>query len=75
MLGLLTGFPRVGPTGARIFCPEVQGVWPEFRPFVDQRALKAAAKGRPADRLADLVAPDDLPRLAAALVRFGLDHG
>lgn len=74
---LLTGVPRIGPTGSRIFCREVQGVWPEIRPFFDQRALKAAGEaGLPADpdRLADLVAPDDLPRLAAALVRFGLDR-
>jgi hypothetical protein len=74
---LLTEVPRIGPTGSRIFCREVQGVWPEIRPFFDQRALKAAGEaGLPTDpdRLADLVAPDDLPRLAAALVRFGLDR-
>ncbi|MFB9903563.1 endonuclease [Allokutzneria oryzae] len=69
---LLRRFPRIGPVGARIFCREVQDVWPEFRPFFDDRALTAAA------RLGLPTTPADLARsapsgavalLAAALIR------
>src|SRR4051812_20966356 len=42
LLDALTDFPRIGPTGAQIFCREVQDVWPEVAPFFDDRALKAA---------------------------------
>jgi hypothetical protein len=69
---LLQEFRRIGPVGAEIFCREAQGVWPELRPAFDRRALDGARKARlPADprRLAALVEPADLPRLAAALVR------
>jgi hypothetical protein len=69
---LLREFRRIGPVGAEIFCREAQGVWPQLRPSFDQRALDGAARrGLPAEpaRLAALVAPEDLPRLAAALVR------
>ena len=73
----LTEFRRIGDTGADIFCREAQVVWPELRPFFDRRALATAKKlGLPtdADELADSVAPDDIGRLAAALVRAGLDR-
>jgi len=69
---LLQEFPRIGPVGAEIFCREAQGVWPELRPAFDRRALQGAEKNHlPKDpkRLAELVAPKELPRLAAALVR------
>lgn len=69
---LLQEVPRIGPVGADIFCREVQGIWPELRPAFDRRALKGAEKNQlPADagRLGELVAPGELPRLAAALVR------
>ncbi|MCX5381500.1 endonuclease [Streptomyces sp. NBC_00091] len=72
---LLREFPRIGPVGADIFCREVQAVWPRLRPFFDERSLAAAAGlGLPhtASGLADLVAPGELARLAAALVRAGL---
>ncbi|HVV24031.1 MAG TPA: endonuclease [Pseudonocardiaceae bacterium] len=72
----LTGFRRIGETGAHIFCREVQVVWPELRPYFDDRALGVAGDlGLPTDpkRLADHVRPDDVPRLAAALIRYGLD--
>ncbi|NYJ74839.1 endonuclease [Allobranchiibius huperziae] len=65
-------FPRIGPTGAAIFCREVQQVWPSVRPFFDQRAVDGARDaGLPTDvgRLAALVHDDDLARFAAALVR------
>ncbi|MBO1756664.1 endonuclease [Allobranchiibius sp. CTAmp26] len=65
-------FPRIGPTGAAIFCREVQQVWPSVRPFFDQRARDGARDADlPTDveRLAALVDEDDLARFAAALVR------
>lgn len=65
-------FPRIGPTGAAIFCREVQQVWPSVRPFFDERAIAGARDaGLPDDpaRLATLVDPADIARLAAALVR------
>ncbi|MEV4601839.1 endonuclease [Amycolatopsis sp. NPDC049253] len=69
---LLTEFPRIGPTGAQIFCEEIQAVWPWVRPYFGKRALAGAKKaGLPADpeKLAGLVAGDDVARLAAALVQ------
>ncbi|WNI20771.1 endonuclease [Streptomyces sp. ITFR-16] len=72
---LLREFPRIGPVGADIFSREAQGVWPELRPAFDSRAREAAAGlGLPKTPagLARLVADDDLPRLAAALVRADL---
>ncbi|MFD7014828.1 endonuclease [Streptomyces sp. NPDC059161] len=74
---LLQEVPRIGPVGADIFCREVQGLWPELRPFFDERARATAASlGLPATSkgLAGLVPAGDLPRLAAALVRSGLEH-
>ena len=62
----------IGPTGAAVFLREVQQVWPWVRPYLDERARAGAARlGLPADgeRLAALVAPEDLARFAASLVR------
>lgn len=73
----LSGFRRIGETGGHIFCREAQVVWPELRPYFDERALSAAGElGLPEDpeRLADQVAAADVARLAAALVRYGLDR-
>lgn len=73
---LLRECPRIGPVGADIFSREAQGVWPELRPAFDSRARHAAAElGLPKtpERLARLVVDDDLPRLAAALVRVELN--
>ena len=75
----LTGFKRIGPAGAGIFCREVQAVWPEVAPYVDDRALdEAGRRGLPRDpgKLAALVDDDpaQVARLAAALVRAGLDR-
>lgn len=72
---LVQEFRRIGPVGAEIFCREAQGVWPQLRPSFDRRALEGAAKLRlPRDpaALAALVEPEQLPRLAAALVRATL---
>jgi hypothetical protein len=68
-------FPGIADIGADIFCREVQAVWPRLRPFFDQRALDAARQhGLPAEprRLAELVKPDQVASLAAALVRSTL---
>jgi endonuclease III len=67
--------PGIAEVGADIFCREVQAVWPRLRPFFDQRALAAARHhGLPADpkELAELVKPDQVASLAAALVRSTL---
>lgn len=69
---LLQEVPGIGPTGASIFCREVQAVWPDLAPYVDERAASGAERlGLPKtpDRLAALVKPADLPRLMAACVR------
>ncbi|MET7334025.1 endonuclease [Nonomuraea sp. NPDC005650] len=71
--GLLTEFPGIGPTGADIFLREVQAVWPQVAPHLDQRVLDGAGKlGLPRQerRLAELTrSGDELARLSAALVR------
>ncbi|NUP51885.1 MAG: endonuclease [Catenulispora sp.] len=72
---LLQEFPRIGPVGAEIFCREAQGLWEELRPSFDKRALDGAGKnGLPKnpERLAALVSSEELPQLAAALVRSTL---
>jgi endonuclease III len=73
----LQQFKGIGPAGASIFCREVQGVWPDVAPYVDDVAARGAKRlGLPtaADELAGLVARDDLPRLVAACVRASLDE-
>ncbi|UGY92434.1 endonuclease [Streptomyces gobiensis] len=73
---LLQGFPGIGPAGVNIFLREAQGVWPEFAPYLDAKALEGAERvGLPKTpkSLARLVDEADLPRLAAALVRVALD--
>lgn len=72
---LIKEFPRIGDVGSNIFCREVQAVWPELRPYFDQRALTAAGQlGLPTEpeQLAALVDPDQIANLAAALVRVSL---
>jgi endonuclease III len=69
---VVASFPRIGPTGARIFCREVQDVWPEIGPYFDERGLQAAHRlGLPTDprELADLAPRGRVAELAAALVR------
>jgi endonuclease III len=73
---LLMQFPGIGPTGAHIFCREAQAVWPELRPYFDERAVaRAGDLGLPTAprRLGGLVADRDLARLSAALVRSALE--
>lgn len=68
----IASLPRIGPTGARIFCREVQDVWPEVRPYFDDRALESAAMlGLPTDpkELAERTPDGRVAVLAAALAR------
>jgi endonuclease III len=72
----LMEFPGIGPTGADIFLREAQLVWPDIRPYLDRKVSAGARRLRlPAQpgSLAALVGSDELPRLAAALVRISLD--
>jgi hypothetical protein len=73
---LLQQFPGIGPVGSSIFAREVQGVWPELYPYVDQRALAVAARLGLGSDATDVQAlgggPDALTVLVAALVRCGL---
>jgi hypothetical protein len=72
----LQRFKGIGPTGAAIFCREVQGVWPDLAPYVDPVAAEGAERlGLPKSgrRLAALVDDKDLPRLVAGCVRASLD--
>lgn len=73
---LLQEFKGVGEVGAKIFLREVQAVWPEVYPFVDDRASKSAESlGLPksAETLSELAGgPKTMTRLVAALVRVDL---
>lgn len=74
----LQEFPGIGPTGAHIFLREVQAVWPQVRPYLDDLARTGAeAAGLPTDagRLAGLVDEADVADLVAALVRVARDPG
>jgi transposase len=70
---LLMEFPGIGPTGADIFLREVQLVWPQVAPYLDERVLAGARKlGLPgqAGRLAALTDSEaDVARLSAAVIR------
>jgi hypothetical protein len=69
---LLTEFPGIGPTGGDIFIREVQAIWPEYRPSVDAKVVAGArALHLSPASIADLARPEDVPRLASALVRVG----
>jgi hypothetical protein len=73
---LLQEFKGIGPTGAAIYCREVQGAWPELAPFVDDIAAKGARRlglTPSPRRLAALVPEKDLPRLVAGCVRASRD--
>ncbi|MEZ5239668.1 MAG: hypothetical protein R2716_12235 [Microthrixaceae bacterium] len=75
--GHLVGFKGIGPLGADVFIREVQAVWDEYVPFVDDRSLEYAdALELPSDpeRLHELVGGDArrFARFLAALVRSHL---
>lgn len=68
--------PGIGPAGSAIFLREVQGVWRDLAPFLDDKALQGAGRlGLPedADKLARLVGEDEMAGFAAGLVRAALD--
>ncbi|MFJ8074489.1 endonuclease [Streptomyces sp. NPDC096176] len=73
---LLREIPGLGPAGIDIFLREVQCVWPEAGPLLDEKALQGARLLGIADdpetllRLAD---DADAAHLAAGLVRAALD--
>lgn len=77
---LLQEFPGIGAVGAAIFSREVQLVWEEHHPFVDDRALESAERlGLGSDARALQRNTDDVEQftfVVAALVRCGLagDH-
>jgi hypothetical protein len=76
LIDALTESPRIGPVGARIFCREVQDVWPALSPFLDDPLLDQAQDlGLPGDptELAALVPGGRCAPLAAALTRAS--HG
>jgi endonuclease III len=73
---LVQEMPGLGPAGADIFLREVQRVWPEVAPYLDDKALKGAERlGLPKDqdRLVELAGNTEPAVLAAALVRAALD--
>ena len=73
---LLQQFKGVGPVGAEIFLREVQGLWGEAYPFVDEKVTRAAKRLElPSDprRLALLVPRCDFPRLVAGIIRVDLN--
>jgi hypothetical protein len=73
---LLQDFKGIGETGAAIFMREVQAVWDEVFPFIDQRGQRGATiLGLPktASVLAELVeGPRQMAHLASCLVRVDL---
>jgi endonuclease III len=72
----LLDIPGIGPTGADIFLRDVQGVWPEFAPYIDRKALDGARRlGLPTspEKLGGLVQGREMPRLADGLVHAALD--
>ncbi|MFI2367832.1 endonuclease [Streptomyces sp. NPDC018833] len=80
---LLREVPGLGPAGVEIFLREVQSVWPEAGPLLDDKALEGARRlGLPADGEALLKAARSLKstghtdpaHLAAALVRAAVDN-
>ena len=74
---LLQQTPGLGPAGSDIFLREAQALWPECARYLDRKAVQGAERlGLPDDpeRLARLVAEEELPEFAAALVRAALDN-
>jgi len=73
---LLREVKGIGPAGASIFLREVQAVWDDVAPYVDDLTLDGArVAGLPddPDRLASLVPATDRVRLVAACVRVARD--
>ncbi|GAA1190968.1 endonuclease [Streptomyces hebeiensis] len=80
MRSLLREVPGLGPVGVDIFLREVQGIWPEVAPYLDEKTLQGARKrGLPTRPkvLAELAGDTgtDPALFAAAMVRAALDKG
>jgi co-chaperonin GroES (HSP10) len=74
--GLFREIPGIGPAGADIFLREVQSVWPEAGPLLDEKALQGARRlgvGDDPGALLKLADDSDAAHLAAGLVRAALD--
>lgn len=74
---LIEEFRGIGKVGSGIFMREVQVVWDEVFPFLDEKAAGPARNfGLPdnAEDLRKLVGDIYFPRLAAALVKAGLHN-
>jgi hypothetical protein len=72
---LLQEVPGLGPSGAAIFCREVQGVWTDIAPYVDDKVAQGAQRvGLPKTpaRLASYAPGGQFPQLASACVRAAL---
>lgn len=73
---LLQEFKGIGKVGAAIFRREVQAIWDEAYPFVDERAQQGAIKAglpKTAPSLANLTDnPRRMAHLASSLVRLDL---
>lgn len=79
VLARLKEFKGIGDVGAAIFLREVQAVWTEFCPFLDERAQKTAeALGLETtdEALMDYAGGDahEFARIAAALIRSTIAH-
>lgn len=73
---LLQVFNGIGPAGAAIFLREVQCIWSDLRPYVDDLALEGAQQlGLPTDPdgLYDRVGHGDFHRLVIGCVRAARD--
>ncbi|MGW5123197.1 endonuclease [Streptomyces sp. NPDC004069] len=72
----LRDIPGLGPTGVDIYLRAVQGVWPEFAPYVDRKVQDGAERlGLPTspEHLAHLVSTRELARFTDGLVHAALD--
>lgn len=73
---LLKEHKGIGDVGVDIYFREVQGVWSELHPFLDERSRQAAVRiGLNPARLSKAVTRAEFPRLVAALVRIDLADG
>jgi len=74
---LLKEFKGIGDVGVDIFFREIQVVWEELFPFVDQRALEGAKKlglNEDPEALVQLVDESDFARFVTGLVRVELQE-
>jgi len=73
----LQEFNGLGDAGADIFCREVQLVWPNLYPFLDDKARDTAQQlGMPpdAEELTEYCTKQEYPRLITGIVRAGLGN-